>query len=457
MELLTESFLHLSAISGSALLSGEALLLMVVIFLLIVSSAFVSGSEVAFFSLQGLEISELRENSGRFALKALELLEKPRLLLATILISNNLINISIIILFTILTEIVIGFQDNTILAFMIEVVVLTFVLVLFGEVIPKVYAAHNNIRFALAMSYPLFILSRFFYPLAGFLVRYSSSFEKRVEKQKRNTVSSRELKEAIEITTGADTTKQENKILKGLVNFGNINVKQILRPRTDVVSIDQSSTFNELQKLIRKNPYSRIPVFKDHFDNVTGILYVKDVLPHINGQQEGIDWNKLIRPPYFVPESKKIDDLLKEFQSMKVHMAIVVDEYGGTSGIVTMEDVVEEIVGEIGDEFDTDEIFHYMVDENTFVFEGKSPLNDVIRIIEVDDEYFDDFKGDAETIGGLLLEINGQIPEIGELFSIKNLHIRVEGADKRRIRRVRVVKNQKNDNQGKTREKNKNS
>lgn len=407
------------------------------IILLIISSAFISGSEVAFFSLKGMELSQLREQSTSFSIKVLELLEKPRQLLATILISNNLVNISIIILFTILTEIVIGFQENALIAFLLEVVALTFILVLFGEIVPKVYAAHNNIRFSLAMSMPLFILSKGLYPLARTMTKYSSSFERRIESKRKTNLSSRELKEAIEITTNQDTTSQENKILKGLVNFGNINVRQILRPRTDILTAEKNTNFQEIKRLIRKNPFSRIPIYDEHFDNIIGMLYIKDLMPHLE-KDETFDWNKLLRDPYFVPESKKIDDLLREFQEMRVHMAIVVDEYGGTSGIVTMEDVIEEIVGEIGDEFDTDEIFHYMIDKNNFVFEGKTPLNDVIRMIDLDDEYFDGTKEDAETIGGLLVELHGQIPDIGETFTIKDLEAKVEAADKKRVRRIRV-------------------
>ncbi len=421
-----------------AFLSMEAIVLTVVIVLLIACSAFISGSEVAFFSLKGEKLEILREEQHPTSVKVLELMEKPRLLLATILITNNMVNISVIILFTILTDLVIGFQDNAILAFLVEVVVVAFALVLFGEVIPKVYASHQSLKFAKKMSYPIYLLRGMVYPLASFMVKHSSAFEKRIEQNKRSEVSSKELKEAIEITSGESASSEENKILKGLVNFGNITVRQIMRPRMDVVTVSKSATYSELLKLIRNNPFSRIPVFEDSFDKVVGILYIKDLLPHLNEVNNTFVWNALLRQPYFVPENKKIDDLLKNFQEMRVHMAVVVDEYGGTSGIVTLEDVLEEIVGEIGDEFDEDEIFHYKLDDKTFVFDGKTPLNDVVRIAELDDEFFEEMKGDAETLGGLLLEIEGQIPGTGKVFEMNPIQIKVEAADKKRVRRVRI-------------------
>lgn len=427
----------LAIIARTSTLSPEILLPVIGLVFLIICSGLVSGSEVAFFSINGSQLYELRNSKHRYHSTILKLLKKPRFLLSTILIANNIINIAIVILFTILSDQLFGFRDQPVLTFLIDIVAITFILVLLGEVLPKVYANQLNIGFASFMAYPMFVLNKILYPLSLILVQTTSVIENKLSRQNQN-VSVREIKEAIDITADEKATQEEKKILKGIVNFGNISVKQIMTARIDVVAYEINTELSELVKHINEHRFSRIPVYENNFDHVEGILYIKDLLPHLDKPGK-VKWQKLLRQPYFVPQNKKIDDLLREFQQKKVHMAIVVDEYGGSSGIVTMEDILEEIVGEIHDEFDDDEIYYSKLDENNFVFDGKTSLNDFTRILGLDEHLFEDYQTDVESLGGLLVEILGKIPGIGEKVKYDRLLFTIESADRKRVRRVKVT------------------
>lgn len=402
--------------------------------LLVFFSAMLSGAESAYFSLKAEDIKEINEKHKRFRSSILYLYQKPKLLLATILIANTVNNILFAVLgASLLAQI--NFAGNAVLELFINVVLLTFIIVLIGEVVPKVYAAHNNVRFASFMAYPLVFLSRLFYPLSIVLAKTTNLFERNL--QKVHNVSISDIKSAIEMTSEDDTSQEEKKILKGIISFGNTYAKQIMTSRVDVVAHDITTPFDQLVSFINRNQYSRVPVFNGSFDRVEGILYIKDMLSHLN-EGPGFDWKPLIREPYFVPEMKKIDLLLQEFKQKKVHMAIVVDEYGGTAGIVTLEDILEEIVGDINDEFDEDEIFYSKLDENTFIFDGKTALTDVVKVMNINDESFEEIRGEAESIGGLVIEHSGRIPRPKEIIEIGDFTFTVELSDRRRVRRVKV-------------------
>ena len=404
--------------------------------LLVFFSAMLSGAESAYFSLKADDIKEISEKHKRFSPSILYLHQKPKLLLATILIANTVNNILFAVIgASLLAQL--NFAGNTILELFINVVLLTFIIVLIGEVVPKVYAAHNNIRFATFMAYPLVFLSRVFYPLSILLAKTTNLFERNL--QKVHSVSISDIKSAIEMTSEDDTTQEEKKILKGIISFGNTYAKQIMTSRVDVMAHDINIPFDQLVSFINKNQYSRVPVYNGSFDRVEGILYIKDLLAHLN-EGSGFDWKPLIREPYFVPEMKKIDLLLQEFKQKKVHMAIVVDEYGGTAGIVTLEDILEEIVGDINDEFDEDEVFYSKLDDNTFIFDGKTALTDVVKVMDINDESFEEIRGEAESIGGLVVELSGRIPRPKEQIEFGEFVFTVELSDRRRVRRVKVSK-----------------
>lgn len=405
--------------------------------LFIVSSAIISSSENAFFSLSKTQVADLTDEEGKTAEYAAYLLSHPKKLLATILIANTFVNIAMVMVSSLMLGIIFDFGENHVLGFFFEVIVVTFFLVLFGEVMPKIYASQHNMKLVKLFAVPMFALSKIFSPFVFVLEKSTSIIDKRITK-KGHVLSVDELTHAIDITAEADTPKQEKFILKSIVNFGNINVKQIMRLRPDISAIDATVKFTELLAKINDWGYSRVPVFRDSMDQIIGVLYIKDLLPHMN-KEEQFDWLKLIRKPYFVPESKKIDDLLKEFQSKRVHLAIVVDEFGGTSGIVTMEDILEEIFGEINDEFDEDETFYSRIDENTFVFEAKMLINDMCKFMEVDTNTFDEIRNEADTVGGMLLEISGDLPEKGEEIEINGFSFVIEAVDKRKIKRVKVI------------------
>lgn len=406
----------------------------IIVMLLIICSALISGSEVAFFSLSPADKKQLSENTGKQSKMVREMIGNSERLLGTILISNNFINVGIVILSAFLMNKMIDFGGSSTLQFMVQVVIITLVLLLFGEILPKLYANLYAVRFSLFMAYPLKFCEKLFYPISSILIFSTSLVNKRLARKKQN-ISMDELSEALELT--ANDISEDKTILEGIIKFGNIDVKEIMKSRIDVISADIRTNLDELIQIAIESGYSRIPIFNHTFDHVKGILYVKDLLPHI--QKSGnFKWQFLIRPPYYVPENKKIDDLLSEFQTKKMHMAIVVDEYGGTSGIITLEDIIEEIVGEITDESDGEEIFFDKLSEKEYLFDGKILLNDLYKIIEQEDGIFNKVKGDAETLAGLILELKGDFPKKGEKTSYKNFDFTIDAVDKRRIKQIRL-------------------
>jgi gliding motility-associated protein GldE len=398
---------------------------------LIILSALISGSEVAYFSLSPGDIKQLRKKKNDLTRKVFNLLDKPEKLLATILISNNLVNVGIVIVSNFFTNLIFDFKDAPVFEYVFKIGVITFILLLFGEILPKIYASRHNYTFSMFMATPLSILMVFFSPLSALLIN-STSVIKRKIKSKSN-ISIDELSDALELSDDEEL-KEDEKILKGIVNFGNITANQIMKPRVDVVSVDIKTGFKELLKIIIETGYSRIPVYNKTFDDIKGILYSKDLLPHIH--KTNFRWQSLVRPPYYVPETKKINDLLTEFQAKKIHMAIVIDEYGGASGIITLEDVLEEIVGEITDEHDEDDTHFNKISDNIFEFDAKTLLQDFYKIMEISDDYFSEVKGDADTLAGLILEIKGEIPDKNDVVDYKNFKFTIKEVDNRRIKTI---------------------
>jgi gliding motility-associated protein GldE len=407
---------------------------MVVVFVLLFCSAMISGSEVAFFSLSPLQISTLKSHSSRKSRLTLRQLEIPERLLATILIANNFVNVGIVIISTFITGTLFSFADSPVLGFVIQVVVITFLLLIFGEIMPKIYANRFALKFALWMAIPLVVLERVFQPLIFIMLKSTGLVNRRLVRKRQN-ISMDDLSEALDLTTGV--VQGEKDMLEGIVRFSNLEASEIMKPRTDVVAIDITIDLRQLISVIIESGYSRIPVYEETSDNLKGILYVKDLLPHIH-EEKDFPWQKLIREPFYVPETKKINDLLKEFQERKIHLAIVVDDYGGTEGIVTMEDILEEVVGEITDESDEAEEFYQKIDDRTTLFKGKTLLNDFYKITELDDDLFDSVKGDAETIAGLILELKGGFPRVNDTVRCKNVEFTVLAMDKRRIKEIKV-------------------
>ncbi|WKK86803.2 gliding motility-associated protein GldE [Marivirga arenosa] len=404
---------------------------------LLLMSALVSGSEVAFFSLSHEDLAKCKVSSSPKQQTILELLKNPKRLLATILILNNFINVAIVTLSTYVTWEIVGTKETEGLLVVSLTAIITFLIVFYGEIVPKVYANQNNLSFATRMSLALNFSAKIFSPLSISLMSISNIIEKRVE-QKGFSVSLDELHHALEITADKDTTEEEKGILKGIVNFGTLSVRQVMRSRLDITAFDIEDDYHKLMDQINKSGFSRIPVYCDTIDKIEGILYVKDLLPYIE-KEEDFEWQKLLRPGFFVPESKKVDSLLKDFQEKRVHMAIVVDEYGGTSGLITLEDVIEEIVGEINDEFDEDvDVAYNKLDDYTYIFEGRTSLNDFCKIINEEVNVFDEVKGESESLGGLLLELNSKLPRTGEKIKYKNFTFTVVAVDQKRIKRVRV-------------------
>jgi gliding motility-associated protein GldE len=418
-------------------LTKGALISILVVAILLFCSAMISGSEVAYFSLGPKHINFLNEQSTRKEQLVLKLLQKPERLLANILISNNFINVGIVIIASFVTGSVFNFSDTPVLGFVIQVIVITFLLLLFGEILPKVYANRFSLQFARRMAIPLSALDRIFQPLIYILIKSSGLVNRRLAKKGQN-ISMNDISEALDLTTGV--VKDEKEMLEGIVRFSNLEVSAIMKPRTDVITVDIQTDLSTLTGIIIDSGFSRIPVYEETSDNLKGILYVKDLLPHLN-EKANFEWQELIREPFYVPETKKINDLLKEFQEKKIHLAIVVDEYGGTEGIVTMEDILEEVVGEITDESDEAEDLYRRIDARTTVFKGKTLLNDFYKVTELDDELFDDVKGDAETVAGLILELKGGFPKLNEIIRCKNVEFTVMGVDKRRIKEVKVFLN----------------
>ncbi len=418
-----------------------------IILVLIICSAIMSASEIAFFSLTHAETATLRESEDDKDKRVAKLLDKPRYLLSTIVICNNLVNIGVVITSYYVTKRMFNFQNYTfgsfvlhdyIIEFLWNVVVVTFILVLFGEATPKVYAAHNKLKIARAMSQAFSWLMRVFEPVNYVLVQSTRVLEKRLKKYNAE-IDIEEINKAIEITVEKKESKQDAKLLKGIVHFGNIMVKQAMRPRTDVVSLDYDFNFKELMAFVKENGYSRYPVYKENPDNVVGVLNIKDLIEHLN-QDESFGWQNLVREPFFVPETKKIDDLLREIQQNRKHLAVVVDEYGGTCGIITLEDIMEEVVGDITDEFDeATESGFKKIDERNFLFDGKTQLTDVCRLMDKDINTFNDVRGEAETLAGLVLEISGRIPKNGETLGLLNYKFTIISVMNNRIEKIRVT------------------
>lgn len=412
--------------------------------ILLMCSALISGAEVALFSLTPSDLNDDDQKDTKLLNIISKLLSQPKKLLATILVANNFINIGIVLLFAKLSNSIFGDLKTSItlgffsidLVFFIEVIVITFLILLFGEILPKVYANRNNLRFSKFMARPLQLLDIVFSPISLPMRKITIGIHKRLGKQKSN-LNVDYLSQALELTSEEDTTKEEQKILQGIVSFGNTDTKQVMRPRIDIFALDTSMTFSAIVPEIVKNGYSRIPVYDDNIDDISGILYAKDLLPHLGKTQ--FDWTSLLRTPLFVPENKKLDDLMVEFQEKKIHLAIVVDEYGGTSGIVSLEDVIEEIVGDISDEFDDDDLIYSKIDDFNFVFEGKTTLKDFYRIIRLDDDSeFETNKGEAETLAGFVLEISKTFPKIRSKIQFKSYTFIIESIDNKRIKQVKV-------------------
>lgn len=404
--------------------------------LLLLGSALVSGSEVAFFSLSNEDLESIADEETKNGKHVARLLRSPKQLLSTILILNNLINIAIVTLTTFVSWSIFGMNATGIVVIMIQTIGVTFAIVFFGEIVPKVYANKAKIEFSLIMAPSINFFSTILKPISLFLMAISNLIERKIEK-KGYSLSVDELNQALEITT-EDAPNEEKDILRGIVNFGTLSVKQVMRSRMEITAVDTEMDFHELMDKINKSGYSRIPVYHETIDNIEGILYIKDLLPYIE-RDENFAWKELIRKSFFVPENKRVDTLLKDFQQKRVHMAIVVDEYGGTSGLVTLEDLIEEIIGEINDEFDDkDDMFFQEIDSSTFIFEGKISLNDFCKKLDLDSQIFDDVKGESESLGGLLLELNNKLPKNGTKIHFEYFEFTILAVDARRIKKVKV-------------------
>jgi len=407
------------------------------LFLLMCSGLF-SSAEVAFFSLSPAHLSMINSpEAGRSYQLIRQLLNNPKRLLATLLISNSMVNIGIVLLSDIIVKSLFHFSTPA-LGLIFQVVVVTLIIVLFGEVMPKVYATKKTLGLAHAMAYPIFLIDKLLSPLSSLLVVSTGVIEKRLKK-KGYEVSMDELTHAIDITSDVNTPPDEKKILKGIVKSGNIDVKQIMKSRMDIMALEVKTPFPQVLQNINEIGYSRIPIYEETLDKIVGIIFIKDLIRHIDAGEK-FKWTELMRLPFFVPESKRINDLLQEFQEKKIHLAIVVDEYGGTVGMVTLEDILEEIVGEMADEFDDEEPLYSKLDDENYVFEGKTLLNDICRVLNIDRDLFDTIPGETATLAGTLLELAGKIPAKNEVITFKDFRFTIESADKRKIKRVKIYK-----------------
>ncbi len=437
----------LSVVFNSHELGTGVFISILVSLVLLMFSAMVSGSEIAFFSLSPATLRQLKDSDNAGDKLVVSLLENPKRLLANIIIINNFVNVALIVLLSYLLSKLFFIGDSKIWIFLFEVVIITILILLFGEIMPKVLATHKSLAFARFMSAPLNFASVLIYPLSSILLSSTSFIDRRIERKSYN-ISMDEFSHAIDLTmSGSGETGQESEkvLLKGIAKFGDTEAREVMRSRVDITAVEAETEFSKLLKIIHESGYSRIPVYKDNFDNIAGILYIKDLLPYI--EQADYNWNKLIRPAYFIPESKKISDLLKDFQKRKIHMAIVVDEYGGTSGIITLEDVIEEIVGDINDEFDmeADEFVYSQIDENIYLFDAKTSILDFCRITGFAESELEDERREAETLAGLVLESYGRIPGSNEEVIIGKLIIKIESSDNRRIKRIKVTINKKDE------------
>lgn len=416
------------------------LISLIFLFVLLLCSALISGAEVAFFSLTPANFITEDGKRSKTQIIVINLLEKPKKLLATILVANNFINIAIVLLFDSLAEDFFSGINTEVygvdMRFFIEVGLVTFLILLFGEILPKVYASRNKVQFSNFMAYPINFLDSLFSPLSTPMRAVTLYVHDKFGKQK-SFISIDHLSQALELTSEEDTTREEQKILQGIVSFGNTDTKQVMRPRMDIFALNEESNYADIIPDIIENGYSRIPVYRENVDNVTGILYIKDLLPYLN--QRNFKWTSLLREPYFVPENKKLDDLLNDFKNKKNHLAIVVDEYGGTSGLISLEDIIEEIVGDISDEFDDEDLVYSKLDENNFVFEGKTPLKDFYKIAKIEDPtVFEDQKGEADTLAGFLLEISGGFPKKNDQIDFLIYSFIIEVIDDRRIKQIKL-------------------
>lgn len=409
---------------------------LLIVFFLLICSAFISGSEVALFSLSQKDLDDLCEKDEGKGNTISKLLAHPKKLLATILVANNFINIAVVIIFSSISEKLFGSVSIEWMRFVLEVVVVTFLILLFGEVLPKIYANRNNIGFSKMVSIPIAVLDKILTPVTVPMRNIIWYVEKKFNVQKSN-FSIDQLSRALELTSQEGTSQEEQKILEGIVTFGNTEVRQVMSPRIDIFALEIQENFSNILPKIVEKGYSRIPIYKETIDQIEGVLFIKDLIPFID--ESDFEWQKLIRKAFFIPENKKLDNLLKEFQGMKNHLAIVVDEYGGTSGLVSLEDVLEEIVGDISDEFDDEDIVYSKIDDKNFIFEGKIGLKDFYRIIEINGNDFEEQKGEAETLAGFVLEISGNFPKKNQKIQFNEYTFTVENIDKKRIKQIKVT------------------
>lgn len=414
----------------------ELLANLVIVIVLLICSAFISGTEVALFSLSQKNIDDLTNDDYSKGAMIAKLLERPKKLLATILVANNFINIAIVIVFASSSDQLFRGIETPWVLFLLDVIVVTFLILLFGEVIPKIYANRNNVAFSKKVAVPVAILDQLFSPITLPMRSFILFIEKKFSAQKTN-FSVDQLSQALELTQDGETTQEEQKILEGIVTFGNTEVRQVMSPRIDIFALDIEEEFEVVMRKIIEKGYSRIPVYRENIDQIEGVLFIKDLIPYIEYKE--FDWQSLIREPFFVPENKKLDNLLKEFQGMKNHLAIVVDEYGGTSGLISLEDVLEEIVGDISDEFDDENVSFTQIDDKNYLFEGKTSLKDFYRIVDVNEDEWENAKGEAETLAGFILEISGNFPKKNQKIAFSNINFTVESLDKKRIKQVKVT------------------
>ncbi|MDG1290940.1 MAG: gliding motility-associated protein GldE [Flavobacteriaceae bacterium] len=419
-------------------IEGSLLIQIILLVFLLITSGLVSGAEVAFFSLTKEVLDSEEEKKSRQMEIIQKMLQKPKRLLATILITNNFINIAIVLLFASIGEVLFSQIENPLFVLLIEIGVITFLILFFGEILPKVYANRNALSFSKTIAFPIYTIDRYFLFFLTIPMSKITRFMESRLAQKNNEFSIDKLSQALELTNEEETTKEEQKILQGIVNFGNTDTKQVMCPRIDVFALSEDMEMETIVPLILEKGFSRVPVHTDNMDNVVGILYTKDLLPHL--EQPDFKWQKLLKPPFYVPENKKLDDLLKEFQQKKIHLAVVVDEYGGTSGVITLEDVIEEIVGDISDEFDDDELVYSKLDDHTFVFDAKINLKDFYKVIELEEEeIFEKAKGESESIAGFILEVAQAFPKAGQLIKFEDYQFVIESVDRKRIKRIKVI------------------
>lgn len=419
-------------------IQGYLWIQIILLLFLLITSGLVSGAEVAFFSLTKELLDSEDEKKSRQMEIIQKMLQKPKRLLATILITNNFINIAIVLLFASIGDVLFSQIKNPLFVLLIEIGVITFLILFFGEILPKVYANRNSLSFSKTIAVPIYTIDRYFLFFLTIPMSKITRFMESRLAQKNNEFTIDKLSQALDLTNEEETTKEEHRILQGIVNFGNTETKQVMCPRIDLFALSEDMDMETIVPLILEKGFSRVPVYTDNMDNVVGILYTKDLLPHL--EQPKFKWQKLLKPPFYVPENKKLDDLLKEFQQKKIHFAIVVDEYGGTSGAITLEDVIEEIVGDISDEFDDDELVYSKLDDHTFVFDAKINLKDFYKVIELEEEeIFEKAKGESESIAGFVLEVSQAFPKAGQIIKFEEYKFVIESVDRKRIKRIKVI------------------